>query len=78
MCPAYVRTPLVEAQIADQATQHGIDASEVLEQVMLTQPAIKRLVEPDEVAETVAWLCAPETSFVNGTSLTIDGGWTAR
>ena len=78
VCPAYVRTPLVEAQIADQATQHGIDASGVLEQVMLTQPAIKRLVEPDEVAETVAWLCAPETSFVNGTSLTIDGGWTAR
>lgn len=78
VCPAYVRTPLVEAQIAAQAEQHGIDASEVLEKVMLSEPVIKRLVEPEEVAEAVAWLCAPEASFITGTSLTMDGGWTAR
>ncbi len=78
VCPAYVRTPLVEAQIAAQAEQQGIDASEVLEKVMLSEPVIKRLVEPEEVAEAVAWLCAPEASFITGTSLTMDGGWTAR
>lgn len=78
VCPAFVRTPLVEKQIADQAARHGIAEDEVVEKIMLSQPAIKRLVEPAEVAETVAWLCAPESSFVNGTSLTLDGGWTAR
>lgn len=76
--PAYVRTPLVEGQIADQARRHGIPESDVVEKIMLSEPSIKRLVEPSEVAETVAWLCAPESSFVNGTSLLIDGGWSAR
>jgi 3-hydroxybutyrate dehydrogenase len=76
--PAYVRTPLVEKQIGDQARRHGIPESEVIEKVMLSEPAIKRLVEPAEVAEAAAWLCAPESSFVNGASLVVDGGWTAR
>jgi 3-hydroxybutyrate dehydrogenase len=76
--PAYVRTPLVEKQIGDQARRHGIPESEVIEKVMLSEPAIKRLVEPAEVAEAAAWLCAPESSFVNGASLVMDGGWTAR
>ncbi len=78
VCPAYVRTPLVENQIAAQAQRHGIPEAEVVEKVMLAEPAIKRLVEPAEVAETLAWLCAPEASFVNGTSIVLDGGWTAR
>jgi 3-hydroxybutyrate dehydrogenase len=76
--PAYVRTPLVEKQIADQARMHGIPEAEVVEKVMLTEPSIKRLVEPEEVAEMVAYLCSPAGSFVNGASLPIDGGWTAR
>ena len=76
--PGYVRTPLVEKQIADQAAVHGIDESEVVEQVMLTETAIKRLVEPDEVAELVAWVAGPAAGYVNGASLTMDGGWTAR
>ena len=78
ICPAYVRTPLVEGQIADQARIHGISEDEVVERIMLTEPAIKRLVEPEEVAELVAYLCSPEASFINGASLTMDGGWSAR
>ncbi len=75
--PAYVRTPLVEGQISDQAKAHGISEDEVIEKVMLTGPAIKRLIEPEEVAELVAFLCAPEASFISGASLTMDGGATA-
>jgi 3-hydroxybutyrate dehydrogenase len=78
ICPAYVRTPLVEGQIADQARIHGLSEAEVVERVMLTEPAIKRLVEPEEVAEMALFLCSPAASFVNGASLTLDGGWTAR
>jgi 3-hydroxybutyrate dehydrogenase len=78
ICPAFVRTPLVENQISDQARTHGISEDEVIEKVMLTEPAIKRLIEPEEVAEMVAYLCAPQASFINGASLAIDGGWTAR
>ncbi len=77
ICPAYVRTPLVEGQIADQARTRGIPEDEVIEKVMLTGPAIKRLVEPGEVAELAAFLCAPEASFISGASLTMDGGATA-
>jgi 3-hydroxybutyrate dehydrogenase len=76
--PSYVRTPLVEKQVADQAQVHGLAAEEVVEQVMLTGSAIKRLIEPDEVADLVGWLAGPTAGFVNGASLSMDGGWTAR
>jgi 3-hydroxybutyrate dehydrogenase len=76
--PAYVRTPLVEKQIADQARTHGIPEDEVIEKIMLTEPAIKRLIEPEEVAELAAFLCSKEASFINGASIVMDGGWTAR
>ncbi|TIC86664.1 3-hydroxybutyrate dehydrogenase [Nocardioides sp. GY 10127] len=75
--PSYVRTPLAEKQIADQAKQHGIDESEVVEKIMLTESAIKRLVEPDEVADLVTWLCSDKAGMVTGASYTMDGGWTA-
>lgn len=78
ICPAYVRTPLVENQIADQAKTHGISEDEVIEKVMLTEPAIKRLIEPEEVAEMAAFLCSPAASFMNGASLVVDGGSTAH
>src|SRR5690606_18425915 len=69
ICPSYVRTPLVEGQISDQARRHGIPESEVIEKIMLAEPAIKRLVEPEEVAEMVLYLCSPAASFINGASL---------
>jgi 3-hydroxybutyrate dehydrogenase len=78
ICPAYVRTPLVEKQIAAQALVHGIPADEVVAKIMLTEPAIKRLVEPAEVADLAVWLCGPQASFANGSSFVLDGGWTAR
>jgi 3-hydroxybutyrate dehydrogenase len=78
ICPAYVRTPLVENQIADQAKAHGISEDEVVEKIMLTEPAIKRLVEPEEVADLAAFLCTPQASFITGASLTMDGGATAH
>ncbi len=78
IAPAYVRTPLVEGQIADQARTHGISEEEVVEQVMLAPAALKRLIEPDEVADAVAWLCSPSATSVTGTSLLMDGGWTAH
>jgi 3-hydroxybutyrate dehydrogenase len=76
--PAYVRTPLVERQIADQAAVHGIPESEVVERVMLTESAVKRLIEPDEVASLALWLASDHAGMVTGASFTMDGGWTAR
>ncbi len=76
--PAYVRTPLVEGQIADQAKAHGLSEEQVLEQVLLQPAALKRLIEPDEVADAIAWLCSPAATSVTGSSLVMDGGWTAH
>lgn len=78
LCPGYVRTPLVENQIADQARIHGIAEQDVEREVFLERPAIKRLVEPEEVAGAVLWLCAPQAAAVTGVSLPLDGGWTAN
>lgn len=76
--PGYVRTPLVEKQIVDQARVHGISEEEVLPKVMLTESAIKRLVEPAEVASLALWLAGPDAGMVTGASYTMDGGWSAR
>src|ERR671939_328958 len=73
ICPAYVRTPLVENQISDQAKTHGISEDEVVEKIMLTEPAIKRLIEPEEVAEFDAFLWPPGAPLWAGSSLTMDG-----
>jgi 3-hydroxybutyrate dehydrogenase len=76
--PGYVRTPLVEKQIADQAAAHGIPEQEVVEQVLLARSATKQLIEPGQVAELVLYLCSPAAAFINGASLSMDGAWTAQ
>jgi 3-hydroxybutyrate dehydrogenase len=76
--PGYVRTPLVDKQIADQAKAHGISEDEVLSGVMLASAALKRLVEPEEVAEMIVFLCSPPAASMTGISLVVDGGWSAH
>jgi len=76
--PGYVRTPLVTKQIADQARTHGIPEDQVVEDILLKESAIKRLVEPEEVADLVGWLASPAARMVTGASYTMDGGWSAR
>jgi 3-hydroxybutyrate dehydrogenase len=76
--PGYVRTPLVAKQIADQARTHGVPEQEVVETILLSESAIKRLVEPEEVAALVGFLASPDAGMVTGASYTMDGGWSAR
>ncbi len=78
VCPGYVRTPLVERQIGDQAKAHGVPESEVLEQVILAPHAVKELIEPSEVAEVVAFLAGPAGRSFTGVPVTMDQGWSAR
>lgn len=77
ICPSYVRTPLVENQIADQARTRGISEEQVLDQVMLAPAAIKRLVEPGEVAALALFLCSDAAAAMSGAAIPIDTGWTA-
>jgi 3-hydroxybutyrate dehydrogenase len=78
VCPGYVRTPLVEKQIADQARAHGISEDRVLSEVLLAPQAVKRLIEPEEVAEVVAFLLGPGGRPFSGAPVSMDLGWTAR
>jgi 3-hydroxybutyrate dehydrogenase len=78
VCPGFVRTPLVEAQIADQAKAHGLPEERVLEEVIVAPHAVKRLIEPSEVADDVAFLLRPGGRAFTGAPVTLDLGWTAR
>lgn len=78
ICPAYVKTPLVDNQIADQAQMHGMAEQEVIEQIMLKNAAIKRLIDPSEVASLAAYLASDAAGAVTGASWNIDLGWTAQ
>jgi 3-hydroxybutyrate dehydrogenase len=78
VCPGYVRTPLVEKQVPDQARAHGVSEAEALEDVILAPHAVKRLIEPEEVAEVVAFLAGPRGAAFTGAPVTMDLGWTAR
>ncbi|MFC0430529.1 3-hydroxybutyrate dehydrogenase [Kutzneria buriramensis] len=77
VAPGYVRTRLVTGQVADQAATHGIDPDQVLTDVLLRRSAIKRLIEPRDVAALVTWLCGEHAAHLTGASLPVDGGWTA-
>ena len=78
VCPGYVRTPLVESQVAAQAVAHGIPEERVLEDVLLAPQAVKELLEPEDVAAAVEYLLGPVGRFATGNPLVLDGGWTAR
>jgi 3-hydroxybutyrate dehydrogenase len=78
ICPAYVRTPLVDNQIADQAKANNMSPEDVIEKIMLAPAAVKRLIEPREVADFVAYLCSDPAGTITGAALTMDLGWTAR
>ena len=78
VCPGFVRTPLVEGQIAAQAEAHGLPRERVLEDVILAPHAVKRLLEPAEVADVVAFVCGPGGRSLTGVPVTMDLGWTAR
>ncbi len=78
VCPGYVRTPLVERQISDQAHAHGVPEDRVIEDVILEPHAIKQMIEPAEVAEVVAFLAGPGGATFTGVPITMDQGWTAR
>jgi 3-hydroxybutyrate dehydrogenase len=78
LCPAFVRTPLVEAQVAAQAEAHGLPEDQALEDVILAPHAVKRLLEPEEVAETAAFLLGPGGRSITGAPVVMDLGWTAR
>jgi 3-hydroxybutyrate dehydrogenase len=78
VCPAAVRTPLVESQIPDLAKNYGMSEERALTDVLLASQAIKRLIEPDEVAATVSFLLSPAGRAFTGTPVTMDQGWTAR
>ena len=77
VCPCYVRTPLVEAQIADQARAHGLPEERVLADVILERQAVKRLLEPEEVADVVGFLLGPSGRAFTGSPVVMDLGWTA-
>ncbi len=78
ICPAYVRTPLVDGQIDSQAKTHAIPREEVISDIMLKKAAVKRLIEPSEVGDLVIYLCSDSAACITGSMLTIDCGWTAN
>jgi 3-hydroxybutyrate dehydrogenase len=78
VCPGYVRTGLVEGQVAAQAEATGVDESRVLDEVILEPHAVKRLIEPEEVAEVVRFLLSDAGAPFTGAPVIMDQGWTAR
>lgn len=77
ICPSYVRTPLVDNQIDDQAKTHGMPREKVIEEIMLKKAAIKKLIEPNDIAEVAKFLCTSAADYITGSMMTIDCGWSA-
>jgi 3-hydroxybutyrate dehydrogenase len=78
ICPGYVWTPLVAAQVADQARVHGISEKDVVRTVMLAPQPTRQFVQPEEIAELAAYLCGEFARSITGSAISIDGGWTAK
>ena len=78
ICPGFVRTPLVEAQIADQAKVNNMPVENVVRDIILASQPNKRFVEVEEIAALAVFLAGDHALSINGTSISIDGGWTAR
>jgi 3-hydroxybutyrate dehydrogenase len=78
ICPAYIRTPLVDAQITAQAQAHGISEQQVIERIMLEPMPKKRFITVEEVAATIEFLASHAARNITGQTIVIDGGWTAR
>ncbi len=78
ICPAYTRTPLVMGQVGDLAIAHGLPEDRVIDEVMLAPAAVRRLIEPAEIAELAAYLCSDAAASMSGAAIPLDGGWTAR
>lgn len=78
ICPAYVKTPLVEGQIRDQARVHGMPEDQVVRDVILASQPNKRFVEPEAIGDIVLFLCSPAADAITGSAMQVDGGWTAR
>ncbi len=77
ICPGYVLTPLVEAQIPDQMKTHGMDRETVIREVMLARQPSKQFATTGQIGGTVAFLCSPAADQITGTTISVDGGWTA-
>jgi 3-hydroxybutyrate dehydrogenase len=78
ICPGYVRTPLVEGQIADQMAVHDMSREQVINDIFLVAQPNKRFVEVDELGQIALFLCSPAAGSINGISLPVEGGWTAK
>lgn len=77
ICPGYVLTPLVEAQIPEQMKVHNMDRETVIREVMLDRQPSKAFATTEQIGGTTVWLCSPYADQVTGTTISIDGGWTA-
>jgi len=78
ICPGYVKTPLVEKQIADQAKTHGISEIDVVQKIMLAKQAVKEFVSVEEIGKLAVFLASKDAALITGTAMPIDGGWQAQ